>query len=146
MTSVILLVKEQKAVADYWLKTFTESGHTAIICNTNEGDVLQAIRAHLPATLFIEARFGNNRGFEIARQAKLIHPTLRGVVCLPVQVAYYPAAIQTDVNGYLPETIEDPQEVFTCLNVINQGYRYVSPVFHRALYRRRLCGLVPINT
>lgn len=134
MTSLILIVRKHTLLADYWQKTFVEAGHQALICATNEGDVLQAVSNHVPAILFIEATFADNRGFELTRQAKQIHPELRCIVCLPAVPFYYAAAIQTDVSGYLPDDLENPDEVFKCLEAVNQGYRYISPAFHRLLY------------
>lgn len=134
MTSFILIVKKHRLIADYWLKTFSEAGYRAHICNINEEDVLQAVRTQLPDVLFIEASFAENKGFELVRQAKQIHPALRCLVCLPTIPFYYAAAIQIDASGYLPDDIEEPEEVFKCLKIVLQGYRYISPVFHRVLY------------
>lgn len=134
MTQLILIVKKHKLIADYWLKAFAEAGYKALTCNTNEDDVLEAVGVHLPTVLFIEASFADNRGFELARQSKQLHPALRCIVCLPTLPFCYGAAIQTDVCGYLPDTIEDIEEVLKCLAAVNQGYRYISHAFHRALY------------
>lgn len=134
MTSLILIVNKHKILADYWLHTFTKAGYKALICNTCEGDIVEAVRTHLPTILFIEANFADNQGFELARRAKQIHPVLHCVVCLPVAAAYYTAAIQINISGYLPEGIDEPEEVIKCFDRVNQGYRYISAVFQQALY------------
>lgn len=134
MSHLILIVKKHKLIAEYWQKTFIEAGYKALISNTNEDDVIEGVHKHLPSILFIEATFADNRGFELARKAKQIHSALHCIVCLPTVPFYYAAAIQTNVSGYLPDDITDPEEVFKCLDAVNQGYRYISPVFHRVLY------------
>lgn len=133
MKHLILIVKQRNARADYWLRILMNAGHQATVCTTNDDDVLLAVRDRLPTVLLIEATFSDERGFEIARLAKQIHPALRCVVCLPATASYYAKAIQTDISGYVPADIDDPDEMLRCLDQVSQGYRYISQEFRLAL-------------
>lgn len=133
MKHLILIVKKRNVLADYWSQIFMEAGHQTIVCNTNDDDVLEAVRSQLPTVLLIEATFADDRGFELTRLAKQIHPALRCIVCLPAIATYYAEAVQTDISGYLPDDIDDAGEVIKGLDQVTQGYRYISQTFRITL-------------
>ncbi len=133
MKHLILIVNKHSIIANYWSRIFAEAGHRAIVCNTSDEDIFTAVRSQLPTVLFIEATINDDRGFEIVRLAKQIHPALLCIVCLPAHATYYAEAVQTDVSGYLPDNTDDANEVIRCLDQVTQGYRYISRSFQLTL-------------
>ena len=129
MSVTVLIAMEKRMPRDYWSRVLSEAGHNPVSCWTTVNDVLLHVREDKPDFLLTEPGFGGNNGFETVRCAVVIHPTLRTVVMLPADPANYRPALQTIINGYLPEESDDPEELLRCIEQIGQGYRYISEVF-----------------
>ncbi len=129
MNQTILIVKRGKLAVTHWATVFENAGYCVLSYTGDEAQWPQFIEHHTPSLLFIEAAFANDRGFELARLAMQLHPALRCVVCMPTVPGYYLKAIQVDASGYLPDDIDDADEVLHCLEQVRQGYRYINTLF-----------------
>ena len=134
MIHTILIVKQRKVAINYWAEVFKKTGYTVISYTTDEGDWEPFIRYHKPDLLFIETAFANGEGFDMARTARQAHWALRCIVCIPPVPLSYLQAIQLDMSGYLPDDVDDPDEVLYCLDQVSQGYRYINALFVEALH------------
>lgn len=129
MNQTILIVKQRKLAVIHWAKVLENAGYRVLPYTGDEANWLQFIQRYKPDLLFIEAAFANDRGFELARLARQLHPVLRCIVCMPAIPLYYLKAIQIDASGYLPDDIDDAHEVLHCLEQVRLGYRYISTLF-----------------
>ncbi len=129
MNKTILIVKRGKLAITHWTTVFENAGYCVLSHTGDEANWPKFVQHYKPSLLFIDAAFANDSGFELARQARQLHPAMRCVVCMPAVPLYYQKAIQVDASGYLPDDIDDADEVLHCLEQVRQGYRYISTLF-----------------
>lgn len=145
MTKMILIAKKRKITCDYWSRVLIEAGFETVSCWTTSENALRQVRENKPDLLLIESDFADGQGFETTRQSIMVHSPLRCVMVLPANLTYYPQALKTDISGYLPEDMDDPEELLLCINQISRGYRYTSEVFWGALHYPSECHVHLVN-
>ena len=126
MTTSLLLVSEQPVLCK-WLATLIKpAGYVVYSCCATLADALSHVMEHRPQLILIDARFGGNRGFDVARQLMLANLVCRCIVIVPLSPDFIEQAFRSDISGYLPEN-PDEEEVLACLDVVRQRRRYISP-------------------
>ncbi len=103
-------------------------GYQAQCCGSTIADAVAIARQTPPNMALIDLDFDGGSGFEAARLLLLAHTKTRVIMCLPPDPAYLQLAVQTDASGYLPTDFELP-ELETCLQRVQDRFRYLSPAF-----------------
>ncbi|TAE27130.1 MAG: DNA-binding response regulator [Cytophagales bacterium] len=129
MNASILIACSWPVSATYWATVLQKAQFVTHICHTTLPDALRVIDQHCPNLLLTETGFANGQGLELARQAVVIHPAIRCALFLPLTNEAWTQAMHTDISGYLPDGLDDSEEVIDCFVEITKGRRYISPAF-----------------
>ncbi len=125
---IILILHPHQLVCQSLASHFIRLGHEASCSGLTITDAILIARQIPPDIALIDLGFDGGNGFQAAHLLLLAHVKTRVILCLPPNPAYLQMAVQTDASGYLPTDFELP-ELETCLQWVQDRFRYISPAF-----------------
>lgn len=133
MNRTVVIALNNTLKANSLCSVFTKLSYSVILCQQNVDEIMTALNLPTPPiVLLVDADFDGQRGFEIARKAKIRISTLKCLVILSSFKVYLEEALRVDINGYVTPEVSEA-ELEHALQVVQAGYRYIAPTILKHL-------------
>jgi len=124
-TAVIIKgnISNAKLIAEYLAEKYIN----VLQCASNMDVMVRQVISRSDIVIVDKYLPGELDGLEIARNIKMKSPRTYCIVCLPPDCFRSDLMLRYDINAYL-STEHSLTDLVTCIETIQEGYRYVCPV------------------